>query len=217
MKILSIITALVAGTLAACGGGGGGGSSTEYPVEATFASAFTTSSSYTTTARDNSGNVFVLDFAITPGPTKTEPLISADPKSTALISVAVSVNNSYPVTDVTELYFTRTPFSVAGSLNGTTVYRVTQATALPATARIGASGVFATGTITDGSVTTTQTMTWLLESDPGTANAWLCMVMQVDAPDGRYMEKDCFRIDAAGNVSGFKTDISTPGLTLQFR
>jgi hypothetical protein len=221
MKTNAAICALLTCTLVACGGGGDDGTAdttatATYPVEAAFRTFFGTAANYQASASDRLGNTYALTFSVSPQQAKSAPSISASTLPTTLVTASVRINNGSPVVDTSEIYYAASPFTLVGSIADGEVFRTTRSDPLPATAAVGATGLVASGTLTDGATTTTEIVNWSLESDTA-STAWLCMQTQGTDADGPYSSKECIRINQAGVISGFRSDVTASGLTLQFR
>lgn len=219
--------------LAACGGGGGSTYSmppavaapvvTNYPIEISISGAFLSSSNYSASATDTVGNSYQLNFSLAPGADGVVPVLSAKTLKSLVQTALLKKNGVTLATSTTSLYFTAGPFMLYGahdSQNNTVV--ATTQTPLPATAAVGAQGSIYSGSqYINGSTlplnTHAQTATWSLESDSLTT-AWLCLNIQTAAFTGPPdIESDCYRINSAGAISGFKADITSQGATLKFR
>lgn len=94
-----------------------------------------------------------------------------------------------------------------------TVYDVSTPLYLPSQATVGQSGNLNPDTQYQNStmttITGTDTNSWALNADTATT-AWLCTtdnyIDSADPAHSSFTETDCLRIDASGNVLGFKTN-----------
>lgn len=203
-------------------------STIDFPVEAVFASMASTASTYTATATDAAGNSFLLSVDRVPGPDKTDPLIYAVPLKTYSQSNTISKNGVVTSTNTKnfEDFYSVAPFYLFGSLNNmfgsSNNMKVTTQLPLPATSQVGASGVLYKGRNYINKVTTsfdTWYAMWSLEADSATT-AWLCLNVEITPANATAVstaENDCFRINQAGNITGFKADITVNGITLSYR
>jgi hypothetical protein len=123
------------------------------------------------------------------------------------------------VSRVTIFYDTRPARAVGTVADGgkTTVF--TQVAQIPTAAEVGWSGVFAEGMVYAtpalGAPVGTETLLWSIEPDSG-ATALACLTSISRSGDWVSSEKDCFRIDGAGNLSGGEIRVHRPGLALHF-
>lgn len=233
-KSTFILTTLL--SLAACGGGGSEtavpstGTNApvtsieeylkhDYPVEASLRKFFTTPSSYTVQARDQQGNLYTVTQIVTPKSDQTDTRISYEMKQVTRFTLGGTMNGGAPEFDHTDFYFGSSPFVIAGAVSTDgAVFKASTASAPPAQAKIGERGPLASGSFAYPSIIHRQTVTWSLEADESSkSTAWLCI--NTDGTDGKgpFVEKDCIRIDTAGTVSGFKSDIRQGGRALAFR
>lgn len=228
VQITRYISIIFLAMIGGCGGGGGVGSTAvtsgpvaqiSFPIEATFTTLATSGSSYNVSASDSQGNVYTLAFTITPGPTKTFFNV---PRLTYMESATLKKNGILVNTTSSEVYFSGSPFTVWGAWSGTNdVLKVTQQGVLPATATVGASGPFFSGTKAIGNFTlntVSETATWSLEADTS-STAWLCINTSTAAglTTSAGVASECFRVNGSGSVVGFKTDVTVSGVTLSFR
>jgi hypothetical protein len=227
--------AIFMSALAGCGGGGGGGGGAQptaavaatpnFPVEATFTSLVSTSSSFSTSATDASGNSYALTVTLTPGPDKLNTLIYPSSRKTYSQASILKKNGVTASTSTSDIYYSVAPFLIWGNLNGSNnTMLVKKQTLLPATAKVGMTGAFYSGSNYKNNSTLfpdQQNVTWSLEADTSTT-AWLCLNTTITpalavSPSATSIEADCFRIDQTGAVSGFKSDFTQWGATLNFR
>ncbi|EKD98750.1 MAG: hypothetical protein ACD_23C00288G0001, partial [uncultured bacterium] len=161
-----------------------------------------------------------------PGPDKTDPLIYAAPLKTYSQSYITKKNGTITSTKNFEDFYSVAPFYLFGSLNNmygsNNNMKVTTQLPLPATSRVGASGVLYKGRNYINKVTSsfdTWYGMWSLEADSATT-AWLCLNVEITPANATVVstaETDCFRINQAGDISGFKADSIENGIALSYR
>lgn len=201
-------------------------STIDFPVEAVFASLASTASTYTASATDAAGNNFSLSVGRIPGPDKTDPLIYAAPLKTYSQSNILKKNGTITSTKNFEDFYSVAPFYLFGSLNNmygsSNNMKVTTQLPLPSTSRVGASGVIYKGRNYINNATLAPDMwyaMWSLEADSATT-AWLCLSVEITPANASAVstaEADCFRINQAGDISGFKSDSIENGIALSYR
>lgn len=234
-----ILIALPISLLAACGGGGSSGSTptptpipsvTTFPVDGAFTNALTKGLSYTMTAKDTANNSYSLTFSYAPGQPKTNTLIYPTALPTTTQTVLISKNGVASGNSSSDTYYSTGPLKLYGYASATFSATQTSQSLLPATATLGSIGSFYTATTnqqipvqfatSSGTSIVTQSAVWSLEQNTASL-AWLCInttSTPTSYPNNHQTEKDCYQIDAAGNVSGMKIDLTTyAGVTLQFR
>jgi hypothetical protein len=203
--------------LAACGDGSGSSgpvvSTLDFAVEGAV-SAYMQSAHQFNLAGALGGTNFTMNYSFTPGAPAT---FEGNPAQTATES-AVLTANGVPSQITSTSYFALNPYVSYGSLDQDTgEYAVfNQAANLPATARVGQSGVLGNETgyadSTKALVTDTATVGWSLEAD--TANTALFCI-NVDTSGGTTGDgSQCYRIDANSNVLGFLMRVTVTGSTL---
>lgn len=211
--------------LSACGGGGGATATpvveiTEFPVDASFSAFFSRAGINTASAKDLAGNSYTLTYQIAPGADKSLPGSSApSPLKTVAVTASVRINAGAPVSSSSEIYFSMSPFKLWGIDGANFEKQSHQLDAAPVAASVGSFGNLASGYLTrpDGFFLDpySRNISWALERDTATT-AWLCIDTQIaTASPGR--EKDCARIDARGNVSGFKSMVVANNIVLNFQ
>ena len=201
-------------------------STIDFPVEAVFTSLASTASTYTASATDAAGNNFLLSVDRIPGPDKTDPLIYAAPLKTYSLSNILRKNGTITATKNFEDFYSVAPFSFFGSLNNlygsSNNMKVTTQLPLPATSRVGTSGVLYKGRNYINKVTSsfdTWYALWSLEADSATT-AWLCLNIEITPANATVVstaEGDCFRINQAGDITGFKADVTENGIMMSYR
>lgn len=125
------------------------------------------------------------------------------------------------MTTTTTIFFETGPARLLGTLGAdgkSTVFL--EGGDLPAAATVGQSGPFSQGTAYAGpemgEPVGTETLAWSIEPDVG-ITAFACLTSVSRSMGSVATEKDCFRIDADGNISGGKISIDRPGLSLNFQ
>jgi len=216
-------------------------STASFPIESTVVSLVTTSSAYTVYATDTQGNGYTLTVSYSPGTSTYYQYISSAALPTFTQTGLLKVNGVTSGTSSAQVFYSTGPFLVWGGTDGSSTtgattfeYMRTSAQApLPATAKVVATGSIYSGTqyrtfcfnTADCSVSAnyrtitlgTQSATWSLEADTETT-AWLCVnittIDQTVLDTQTTVEADCFRINQAGAISAFKTDITTSSTAL---
>ena len=200
-------------------------STIDFPVEAVFTSLASTASTYTASAVDASGNSLVFSVDRIPGPDKTDPLVYPASLKTYSQTNTLKKNGNIISTKNLEEFYSVAPFYLFGNLNNmygsSNNMKVTTQLPLPATGRVGSSGVFYKGRnyINKAALSPdTWYAMWSLEADSATT-AWLCLNTEITPANATAVstaEIDCFRINQAGNITGFKTDITENGVKLGY-
>ena len=206
--------------------GSPGASAIDFPVEAVFTTLASTASTFYASTTDAAGNDFSLSVNRIPGPDKTNPLIYPASLKTYSEMKTLRKNSNVISTKNFEHFYSVAPLYLFGSLNNlygsSNNMKVTTQLPLPSTGRIGSSGVFYKGrNYINNSTLSPDTWyaTWSLEADSNTT-AWLCLGVEITPAKGTAMstaEIDCFRINRAGDVSGFKANITENGASLSYR
>ncbi len=204
-------------------------STIDFPVDAVFtylASTATASPPYTASATDAAGNILSLSVSLAPGPDKTDPLIYPALLKTYTQTNILKKNGSVISTNNFEVFYSVAPFSIYGNLNNmygsSNNMKVSTLLQLPTTSRVGSSGVFYKGRNYINKATLnpdTWYATWSVEADSATT-AWLCLNTEITPANATAVstaEIDCFRINQAGNITGFKADITENGVKLGYR
>lgn len=232
MKKLVISTSLTFLTfLAGCGGGGGGSSTPSGPVTSTSSFALNTAANRLLTetntfsvSTQQGGNTFQIQSTYTP---QADTTFEGQPAKRVTLTSILRVNGVTQQTDVSDIFFTIDPITVAG--NTTTGdddgqnYMVTTSTSpLPASANVGSAGPFFQGNYFLNSTKTSPrgntVATYSVEADTA-STAFLC-INRTDRNTVNtviYSEAGCFRINAAGAILGYKVDATADGVTLSFR
>lgn len=217
--------------LSACGGGGsatGGGTPvpapvpspiTIFPVEPVFVSLASSTSAFKVTALDASGSNYELSLSLAPQVDKIATFLAPTLLKVYSTSSIIKKNGVTASTQVTENFYSLSPFAIWGSVSGTDMTQATQKTPLPASASIGTSGGIFSGQIAFDNNrfnVRPRVATWSLEQDTSTT-AWLCVNTTTKLAFLDEIESDCFKVDATGKVIGFKADFSSGTTTLRFR
>lgn len=206
--------------------GTSGVSTIDFPVEAVLASLASTASTYTASATDAAGNSFFLSVDRIPGLDKIDPLIYAASLKTYSHLNTLKKNGIVVSTKNFEDFYSVAPFYLFGSLNNmygsSNNMKVTTQLQLPPTSRVGMSGAFYKGRnyINSSALSPdTWNAAWSLEADSA-STAWLClnlMITPASGSAGSTAETECFRVNQAGSISGFKADITENGVKLSYR
>lgn len=206
--------------LSACGGGGGSDrpvvSPLDFPVE-TAVSVYLQSAHQFNLAGALNGTNFTMNYTFTPGALAAFEGHAAHTATEVAVLTANGVPSQVRFTN----YFALDPYVSYGSLDlDTGEYAVFNQTAnLPATARVGQSGVLGDEiSYVDSSklhVTDTSTIGWSVEADTATT-ALFCINVNVNnssAGDG----SQCYRVDANGTVLDFVMRVNVNGSTLTLK
>lgn len=217
--------AMVAGAvvaLLACGGGGDSrleAPAARFNADAAFANALAGTSLSGLTATDTAGVMYQAALAYTPLP---DGMFLGTLAHRGLQTTSIGrVGDAPSVAEVTVFYDTD-PARLLGTVTAagkTTVFE--QAAPLPSAAAVGASGVFAQGRVYASPALTepigTETLSWSIKPDAtATATAFACLTSVSRTTGPVSTERDCFRIDGEGNITGGTIFIDAPGLTLTF-
>jgi hypothetical protein len=205
--------AILCAALALAGCGGGGDSAvtpavTTFPVEAVLTTVATTAGTYGGNYADSTGS-YALAISIAPGAAAnfgTSPNLS----KTYTTSTVLRKNGGIVGTATAVTYFSTGPLALIGIQAGSDVTIPSQRTTLPASATVGTSGPFYTGTQYLGGstvLTSAATGSWSLEQDTA-STAFLCLNTSI-AGTLRTTEADCFKINATGAIVGFKAITTT--------
>ncbi len=207
--------------LSGCGGGGGGSdgpvvSTLDFPIETVVEVYMQSDHQFDLAGARNGVNV-TMSYTFTAGATAA---FEGHAAHTAT-EVAVLTANGVPSQLRSISYFALDPYVSYGSLDQDTgEYAVFNQTAnLPATARVGQSGVLGDEiSYVDSSkeqVTDTSALSWSLEADTATT-ALFCINVNVNNTsigDG----SQCYRIDANGTVLNFVMRVNVDGGTLTLK
>lgn len=232
MRLLTL-TMTAALCVAGCGGGGGGeaGAPTA-TVSVNMDRAFTTFLSTPVnfpglSTRDTQGNNYVLGFNLTP---TTDYTLNGTVYKQTVQNTTLTVNGSVPAGErfpSQYLYLqnpTRLSAHIVASRNAgfaPIIYAVTllnNSVGLPTAGVVGTSGTYATSisypakldrTTTSGTLPSgNATVTWSIEPDTATT-AFACLALPI--------EKDCLKINAAGDIVGARITVNVGTQTLTFQ
>jgi hypothetical protein len=209
--------------LTACGGGGGADAGTPlsqtYNLDAAITQALAKPTQLGPLTTTYQNVVFNLTMTFAPAPDM--PFEGVTQKSN--LQTVVMTGGGSNVSSSSTQYYKTGPYTASGSLDVDGSYTVSVRTGdLPTSATVGASGLLSTDTVyadaTKALVTATSVTTWSLESDSATTVlACLNSVVRDVSPPDTSSQKVCFRINAAGEVSGGRITLSGSGITLDFR
>jgi hypothetical protein len=226
MKLRTFAAGGLLALLFGCGGGGGpvvpapeGDESVlpviaSYDMNAAFTRLLTTGARFSGLNGTFAGVPMQLELSFTPA---TDGLFQGQTYRRAIqsnIATAGGMQNSTSQT----MYFTVSPVQLVGAIDdsGPLTVFAPQGT-LPTAGTAGQSGPYAFATSyasTSSSTVIGQTrVTWELQPDTDTT-VWACLTMTL--VDGPLSEQDCFRLDAAGNVSGARAVLFVDGQTVVF-
>ena len=140
----------------------------------------------------------------------------------SLQTATIGLANTPPAVATVTIFYDTRPARLIGTVSGTgktTIF--SHVSRLPGAGTVGQSGVFAEGVVYAslalGPPIGTETLSWSIEPDTGaTATALACLTSVSRAPGSVSTEKDCFRIDGAGNISGGTIFVDKPGIVLNF-
>ncbi len=211
--------------LGGCGGGNGGQStpsivtSTDsFPIEATFVSLSSTSNVFSASGSDSSGNTYQVTYSISPAADKIVSQLSANPLKVYVSNTQVKKNGLTASVVSSENYFTLSPLILYGSYTSATNdwFQTKVYTVLPATAKVGSSGGFYSGSVYYNAskiLPEPASATWSLEADTATT-AWLCLNRSITNYVDTTSDSICFKIDKFGVISSFKLSTTNSGSTL---
>ena len=218
----SAATAAVTAGLLACGGGGDSvNSSPQAPIfnaDAAFANALSGGASLSgLKATDPAGTRFVASLAYS---SLSAGSFSGIPARQSLQTATIGRVGEVPMIDAITVYYDTAPSRLLATVTATgktTVF--VQGNGLPTAGRVGQSGQFAVGTAYAspalGAPVGTEILSWSIEPD-GATTALACLASESRTSGSVSIEKDCFRIDGAGNISGGTVSINKSGLVLHF-
>ena len=211
----------VAVLLSACGGGGGSDrpvvSALDFPVETAVSVYMQSPHAFPNLTGSLNGTNFSMSYTFTPGALAAFEGHAAHTATEVAVLTANGVQSQARFTN----YFALDPYVSYGSLDlDTAEYAVFNQTAnLPATARVGQSGVLGDETnYLDSSKAQrqdTSTIGWSVEADTATT-ALFCINVNVNntsVGDG----SQCYRVDANGTVLGFVVRVNVNGSTLTLK
>lgn len=208
--------------LTACGGGSGDAGtplSQTYNLDAAITQALSRPTQLGPLSTTFQNVVFTLTMTFAPAP---DMLFEGVTQKSNLQTVTMTGGNANTSSSST-LYYKTGPYFASGSLDVDGSYTVSVRTGdLPTAATVGASGLLSTDTVyanaSKALVVATSVTTWSLESDTATTVlACLNSVVRDVSPPDTSSQKVCFRINAAGDVSGGRIGITGSGVSLDFR
>lgn len=216
---LAIVTASICALLA-CGGGGDSTSPAQvtlFNVDAAFTNALGGAALTGLTATDASGGRYTASLAYTALP---DGSFSGSPARRSLQTATIGRVGGPSTVSAITVYFATGParlFATSADDGRTTVF--SQIQQLPTSAGVGRSGTFALGTLYDSPALVvpvgTETLLWSVEPDSA-VTALACLTSVLRTSEAISTEKDCFRIDGAGNISGGTISVDRPGIALSF-
>ena len=229
MKIkITLVAALSAVVLSACGGGGSDAvvapaapaAATTFPLDTAYTQVSTTGISLSGTAVDGI-DTWTMALSVTPAADETFEGATA---KKSVQSVTFKKNGATVVSSGGESFFTIAPFRVKGlKLNdGTYGVQTVAGGALSNAAKVGDSGPFGLTTVysnsSKSSVLFTQEATWTLEADTATT-AYGCNNITAKNTAGVVISttSGCYKVDTTGTVTGLKFTLAVAGKTLVFR
>ena len=216
-------TAIVGGVilaLQACGGGADGQpAGAAFDADAAFTNALAGAALTGLRAVDPAGGRYEAALAYTP---MTDGSFMGSPTRRSLQTTTIGRLGQTPAVATATVFYDTGPARLLGTVSDTgKTTSFSQVSQLPTAATVGRSGVFAEGVVYAspalGIPIGTETLSWSIEPDAGaTATAMACLTSVARSPGSVSMEKDCFRIDGAGNISGGTISVDKPGIVLNF-
>lgn len=217
-----------------CGGGGGSAgtsaipsdfpsgasavaSGNAFPIDAALAAFFQASRQFTLTG-GYPGQSRTLTYTITPRGSTT-PWNTGVPAQQTDVVAHFADSNVSTDQETESLYFQTSPFQIVLVNTVDSANVTTQFTPLPATATVGQSGTYEQVTdytdMSESSILATETLTWRLYPDTA-STAWWCLIDHAVGQEGGDV-MECYRLDASGNVLGFKVATSDSSGTQIFQ
>lgn len=218
IEIRATIVVGAISTLLACGGGGESQPATPaFDADAAFSKALAGVALSGLRAADPAG--FQYTASLTYAPLSDGSFLGSSTRR-SLQTTTIGLVGTVPFISKVTVFYDIGPARLLGTITDTgktTVF--SQASQLPTAAMVGQSGVFAEGAVYASPAlqerTGTETLSWSIEPDRGTT-ALACLTSVSRSAGSVSLEKDCFRIDGAGNISGGKISIDKPGIALDF-
>jgi hypothetical protein len=226
LRPLPIAMALLLG---ACGGGGDGGTSgdggnsaapaTSYAVNAAQRHLLTDGGSWTMSGTAPGGVAFTVAMNYAPAAPAPFPVsgVMAARSIQAFTIQAAGQSDSVALT----IYFDpAADLAIAGAESGGACTVATSNTAPPASAKIGDSGAFFSGSDRDGcmgnsTIVGSTTIGWSLEADTGVALLCWNMAFKGTSPIDDGTQSNCVEIDSDGKL-GAKARFSASALGVSF-
>lgn len=216
MRVMTarMVGVAVAVGLAGCGGGGGSDGETvdAYPVQSVIATLFTSSNSVlSNTVIDPAGRDDYI-FTTRYEPTGQTALFEGSLRQTVVMTTTITRAGAPLGSSSSTLYYGTSPLVWYGQVSDSGRYSVHEnITALPATARIGASGTWFTAKDYASAAKTvleqTTRVDWNVTSASDTA-VWICLdyvVTPTGSTDARS-GSTCLLSDAKGNILASRAD-----------
>ncbi len=210
MRLMTIGWAMVlcAGAIAGCGGGGNsstGDSATSYPLAVAVQNMDATSYAYSVTGTSSSGTRTTLGLANVPGPTATYQGLSVQ---TSIQTLSMQSGSSSPSTSVYTDYYSTGPYRMLASVGTSGAqYVSTSFPSWPSSAVVGFSmtGPSQIHYASDGTVHSRISTTIDLRADTE-STAWMCVTYASVRETTKLTSTsaNCFRIDRAGAIRGWK-------------
>lgn len=221
-----IFAGVAASILSACGGGGGGSADVPAAAAATFnmdaAIASVLGAGFSASnlrASDAAGNNYVLSYAYSPA---ADGNFLGKTYKQAIQTTTVSRNGGAAAAASGTVFYTTNPTRLVSTINSQGYVSIHEPkTNLPTAGTVGQSGVYSSGntyvSTSINVVLSTNTVVWSLESDTA-ATAFACMTTTTNlSVGGSTLQKECYRISPAGQVSGAKITTVASGVTLAFQ
>ena len=229
MKLSTLAAGGLLGLLFGCGGGGGDGPAATavpegagsvvpviatYDMDAAFTRLLTDGAQFTGLKGTFAGVPIQMTLSFTPAADGVFQGRTYRRAVQSTVGTSGAVRNSTSQT----MYFTVAPVQLVGAIDDQGPQTVfTSHGTLPATGTAGQSGPYAFATsyasASSSSVIGQTRVTWELQPDTE-RTVWACLTMTL--VDGPLSEQDCFRLDAAGNVSGARAVLVVDGQTVVF-
>jgi hypothetical protein len=215
--------AVLAALVSACGGGGSSDPASTPPgvtfnIDAAVTTALTKGLSLSNLQGQIGASTYTLGETFTPQPDGS-PLVNGTPYHSATQVYSIKSGGTTLSTGGARLYFSTGPVQLRYTDASTYFEAYTQVAALPTGATVGQHGGWTTATMYASKFSTTpigsDTVSWSLEPDTG-STAWACLsyVITGSVVGG---EKDCYRIDPAGNISGARFTATVNGQVVTFQ
>lgn len=213
--------AALASLLAACGGGGGDGpappAGVTFNMDAAYTRMLSQGQTFGGLRAESQGVVFDLTVRFVPMPDGTfDGVVYKRSDIKVLMSASVLPT---PLDASVTMYYSVSPLRLAGETEPDGfVTKFVPTGNLPASGSPGQSGPYArvllyepgaTAPLAEGDVT------WSIEPDTATT-AWACFTTGI-AGSTTYDEKECYRIDQAGNVLATTLSLDVDGRVVTFR
>lgn len=224
-KRSGLAVVVAAAFLAACGGGGGGGGAPDggggvfptpaYDMNAAVATVLSQGASFQN-LRASAGGLD-LTMSITYAPASDGAFQGVVYKRSVETLTISDSTQPRPDTFTGTYFYTLAPTRLVGGVDQTGFTMMFDPTGeFPRAGFIGESGPYAhvRGYEATGQAVPDNFMGWSLD-DAGAGLAWACMVWQLAS--GEMYEKDCFRIDQIGRISGAQATLYFDGQVLVFR